>query len=257
MGNATGPRTPKGKTRSSQNAAKHWIESGRILPLEQKEAGRIRHGLVEYFKPDGGPENEVIDDIVLNRLIRRRTDVAFTREFSKASALKPLTCLEKHEGMAIPFYSRGRYGGEYGTRARADLCIYGLEVLTQRIKERGLEPAHNFSALSRLYGRQPTEHAAALLDGLERIVGSRPTEAADLEERKKWALDVMELEISLQKSRLDVATDLEDIEVASDIQEPDSPALETLLRYRAANTRELKDLLDTLERMRRLRGSAA
>jgi len=254
MGNATGPRTPKGKTRSSQNAAKHWIESGRILPSEQKEAGVIRHGLMEYFKPDGAPENEVIDDIVLNRLIRRRTDMAFTREFSKASALKPLTCLEKHEGMAIPFYSRGRYGFEYGARSRPDQCIEGLEAARELIEERGLQPKEDLWALRRIYGSQPTEHVVALMDGLERNIRRQPTETTDQEELKKWVLDLIEIEISLQKARLEVTTGVEDIELASDVQEPDAPALETLLRYRAANTRELKELLDTLERIRRLRG---
>jgi hypothetical protein len=43
----------------------------------------------------------------------------------------------------------------------------------------------------------------------------------------------------------------------SNMQEPPRPELETLLRYRAANLREFKDLLDGLERIRRLRRSAA
>jgi hypothetical protein len=43
----------------------------------------------------------------------------------------------------------------------------------------------------------------------------------------------------------------------SNTQEPPRPDLETLLRYRAANTREFKDLLDSLERIRRLRHGAA
>jgi len=69
MSSATGPRTPRGKSRSSQNAAKHWIESGRILPSEQDEARALHRGLVEYVEPSG-IENEIVNDLVFN-IIRR------------------------------------------------------------------------------------------------------------------------------------------------------------------------------------------
>jgi hypothetical protein len=86
MGKATGTRTLKGKARASENAVKHWIESGRILPSEQKDAEVLRDGLRECFNPVGLAENEVVDDMLINRLIRRRIDLAFTQEYSKASA---------------------------------------------------------------------------------------------------------------------------------------------------------------------------
>ena len=83
---------PKGKARSSQNAAKHWIESRRILPEEQEEAAILRNGFEEDFKPDGLIEHEIIDDLVLNRLHKRRIDIATTREFSKATVEKAIAC---------------------------------------------------------------------------------------------------------------------------------------------------------------------
>jgi hypothetical protein len=61
MGKSTGPRTPGGKARSSKNAAKHWIESRRILPDEQEEAAILRSGFEEDFKPEGLIEHEIID----------------------------------------------------------------------------------------------------------------------------------------------------------------------------------------------------
>ena len=91
MGKSTGPRTQRGKARSSQNAAKHWIESGRILPDEQEEAAILRSGLEEDFRPDGLIEHEIIDDLVLNRLHKRRVDVAMTREFSREPSKKRLS----------------------------------------------------------------------------------------------------------------------------------------------------------------------
>lgn len=76
MGKSTGPRTPRGKARSSQNAAKHWIDSGRILRSEQKEAAILRSAFAEDFNPQGKIEDEVIDDLTFNRLIKRRIDIA-------------------------------------------------------------------------------------------------------------------------------------------------------------------------------------
>jgi hypothetical protein len=261
MGKSTGPRTARGKARSCKNAATHWIESGRILQSEQEVAGFLRHGFMEDFNPQGLAENEVIDDIVMNRLIRRRTDVAFTREFSKASAVKSLIWLENHEGSAIRFwlrssFSRGRHPSEQGPRCRPDLCIEELEALRDRIKERGPQPDEDLPALRRIYGGEPTEHAAVLLDGLARIVEGHSTETIDQDELKKWMVGGIEVEIEAQKLRLEITTNFNDAEFASHIQEPVSLALDLLLRYRAANTREFKVLLDSLDRIRHLRRSA-
>jgi hypothetical protein len=254
MAKSTGPRTPRGKKRSSQNAAKHWIESGRILPSEQEDAGFLRHGFMEDFNTEGLAENEVIDDLVLNRLIRRRIEVAFTREFSKASAVKDLNWLDNHEGTAIQYWSRLRQVyPEHGARLRPDLCISGLEEVRRRIEERGPQPEIDLPTLRRIYGGEPTENAALLMVELEEIADEHPTEKREQAERKKSILAVIDEEIQRQKQRLKVATGLEAIEFASDIQEPATPALETLLRYRAANTREFRDLLDTFGRIRRLR----
>jgi hypothetical protein len=254
MGKSTGPRTPKGEKRSSQNAAKHWIESGRILPSEQKDAGFLRHGFMEDFPPEGLAANEVVDDLVMNRLIKRRIDVAFTREFSKASAVKDLIWLDNHEGTAIQYWRRMRQRyAEHGARLRPDLCISGLETVRRRIEERGPQPDIDLPILRRIYGGEPTEHAALLMEELEEFADGHPTEKGEQAELKKSILAVIATEIQLQKQRLEVATGLKEIEFASDIQEPAAPALETLLRYRAANTREFRDLLNSLERIRRLR----
>jgi len=59
------------------------------------------------------------------------------------------------------------------------------------------------------------------------------------------------------KSSGGTRTDRYAIETASAVQEPDRLALETLERYRASNTRELEDILACLDRIRRLKGTAA
>jgi hypothetical protein len=161
MGKATGPRTPKGKARASQNAAKHWIKAGRILPEEEREAGVLRDGFTEDFKPGAVIELEIIDDLVLNRLIKRRIDIAFTREFAKARIEREIDCREKRESSAVQCFLRfadlrSRYlpGGEMGEPLRPDLCIEFLEDLKIRLRTKARGPkisgsCANFTAIDR------------------------------------------------------------------------------------------------------------
>ncbi len=260
MGKSTGPRALKGKTRASENAAQHWIESGRILPSEQNDAEVLRDGLTECFNPVGLAETELVEDMVLNRLIRRRIDLAFTQEYSKASAVKRQTWLDNHERAAIrlfvgPSFSRGRLRGEKAVRLRPDLCIHSLEVLTSQIKDRGPQSKTDLQTLWRIFGDEPTEFAASVMLELAHIAEGQPTDATDQEELKKSILETLGKEIARQKYRLELTRELDDIAFASHIQEPDALTRETLLRYRAANTREFKDLVGALELSRGLRKS--
>jgi hypothetical protein len=259
MGNSTGPRTPRGKARSSQNAAKHWIESCRILPEEQKEAIVLRKGLTEDFKPEGMIENEVIDDLTLNRLIKRRIDTAFTREFAKAAIEKKAELAENYEGLSTQFWL-GAVDAGYGywaegglvERLPPDACIAFLEALKRRIGARGPQP-EDLAELRLYYGSRPIEQAALAMHQLE--LG--PKQAADDNELKEDILETFDAEIAVQRNKRDLAEKAYAIETASDLQEPVGPALDTLLRYRSANIREFKDLLDCLERIRRLGRGAA
>ena len=268
MGKSTGPRTPRGKARSSQNAAKHWIESGRILPEEQREAAILRSGFTEDFKPQSLIEHEIIEDLTLNRLIRRRIDIAFTREFSKASIETTIKELDRDERSATQYWLRiAGLGNEYRTdrepaeRLRPAGCISALKGLQRRIRERGVQP-QDLAVLRTAYGDQPTENAALAMSELISVAEKeteqdKTAEAKDEAGHKKEILETLETEIQQQEIREGLEKRIFNIECASDIQEPPRPALENLLRYRAANTREFKDLLDSLERIRRLRRSAA
>jgi hypothetical protein len=259
MSNATGPRTPRGKARSSRNAAKHWIASGRILQSEQKEAAFLRQGFADDFKPQGMAENEIVDDLTFNRLIRRRIDAAFTREFSKASLKEMSTWLENYEHTGVEFWLRFGFwkksdAPKLGARLGPSLCIAELGKLCGQINERGVQPAEDLVALLRIYGGEPTFIAAKLIEALGKqiveIEGHSP--AADPDEFKKYVLEDISREIKWQQLRLDFATKLDAVGPTTDFQKPASPALETLIRYGLANTREFGDLLDSLERVRHL-----
>jgi len=266
MGKATGPRTAKGRARSSQNAAKHWITSGRILKTEQRDAAILRGGFVEDFKPQGTIENEMIDDLVFNRLIKRRIDSAFTREFSKANMEKLLSAMEKSERSLTHYFHR--YGDEVGALGREwkkgerlcpEECVQSLEALGFEIAGRGPKP-EDLLELRRIYGNEPSGYGALLMNLFLPITGKLSADDnAETNDamRKEEILRELQYEIERQKQREDIVADLEKVDLSSPVQEPSGPALGTLLRYRAANTREFSTLLASLRSIRRLRGGKA
>jgi hypothetical protein len=176
MGKATGPRTVKGRARSSQNAAKHWIESRRILEAEQREAAILRKGFMEDFRPQSLIEHELIDDLVLNRLIKRRIDAAFPRESSKADVEKRLSVMKRDEHSLAHYYQRyddefGASGREWrkGERLRPAQCLNVLEGVRDRIVQRGPLP-EDLVELRRIYGNEPTGFGARVVVHVQTLV---------------------------------------------------------------------------------------
>jgi hypothetical protein len=265
MGKPTGPRTPRGKARSSQNAGKHWIESGRILPNEQGEAANLHCDSMNEFKPGSVLEREIVNDMVLNRLIKRRIDIAFTREFSKAAVEKTITLTENAERAVTQYFLRlsnlrGLNGSkpDHAERLRPANCVAGLEGLIGQISDRGPQP-QDFEVLRQLYGDQPTEQAALAMNWLrqvaaKRLDGNGVSETFDEKELQEEVLAALQIEIDRQGIREELETALHAIECKPNHpQEPPGPTLETLLRYRASNIRELEQLLGIFERARRIR----
>jgi hypothetical protein len=70
----SGPRTPEGKRRSAQNASKHKIFAGRILPDETKLASKLFAQFQEDLQPQSSLELEFIGEIVQNCLQARRIE---------------------------------------------------------------------------------------------------------------------------------------------------------------------------------------
>ena len=81
---STGPRTPHGKTRSARNASKHKVLVGRILPEEANAAAYISEELTKDFNPHTVLEREIVLDLVVNRIQRRRIDKCNANEIVKA-----------------------------------------------------------------------------------------------------------------------------------------------------------------------------
>jgi hypothetical protein len=265
MGKSTGPRTPRGKARSSRNSAKHWIESRRILPDEQQEAAILRSGLEEDFRPEGLIEQEIVNDLVFNRLHKRRIDIATTREFSKATVEKAIELRENNERSVAHYFLRlasvpGNHSAEPAERLRPDVCINVLEALLKRVGGRGPH-SEDLALLRTVYGDQPTEHAALAMRLLTEVPagqnGKGDAVAPARRNLQESVLKALQAEVDVQTHRMQLANNLLAIESASDLQEPPRNTLETLQRYRTANMREFTHLMDSLERVRRLRQNAA
>jgi hypothetical protein len=251
----TGPRTPGGKARSSRNAAKHWVLSKRILPEELEQAAILRNGIEEDLKPEGLIEQEIIDDLVLNRLHKRRIDILFAKEFSKANIKKSLALNENNERPLVRYLLRRAnllrgQSAEPARRLRPVDCIHELEGLMKQIGHRGPQ-SDDLELLQAIYGGQPTPLAAQAM----RMLADFPKEQT--EKDRAAILNLLRAEIESQKFRQKLATDLLAIECPTDSYELPGPAFETLLRYGAANAREFASLSDSFERIRRLRRSAA
>ncbi|MGA8305538.1 MAG: hypothetical protein WB723_07655 [Candidatus Acidiferrales bacterium] len=219
-----------------------------------------------YFKPEGLIEQEIIDDLVFNRLHKRRIDTVMTREFSKATVEKAIELRENKERPVARYWLRlasvlDRHSFEPAERVRPDICIWALEQLIEGIGNRGPQP-QDLELLRLVYGDQPTEHAALMMHLLTDAKATQKTEkpedaAPRLRKLKESLLNALRAEIETQKDHEALADNLVEIECASDLQEPDANKLETLQRYRTANMREFTHLMDSLERVRRLRHHAA
>jgi hypothetical protein len=248
--NATGPRTLRGKARSSQNAAKHWIQSRRILPEEQEDAALLRSGFEEDFKPQGLSEQEIIDDLVFNRLHKRRIDVVFTREYSKATIEKTIELsterpLEQYLGSLLSGHS-----AEPAECSHPEVITYVLGDLIRGISGRGPQAEH-LTILRGIYGDQPTASIAMAMNMIAEYQNVQTESRREV--LQALILDALQAEIPIQKFQQMLARDHLAVEFPWEFREPPRDVLETLYRYRAGNTREFNNLLDSLERVRRLR----
>jgi len=242
------------------------ITSRRILPEENDEAARLHSGLVEYFNPRGLIEFCVITDVLINQLIKIRIDQAFTREFSRAAMEKAIQWNENYDRSGVQYIARlGKLNiprRDHRERMRPEICIIGLEQLRKQIIDRGLQPEEDLATLSDYYGDEPTRHVAMAMDKLRRVTQQTKAQggsadASSAADVKKKILEWLEIEITFQHHLEGVEADRDALEYGSDPREPASPMLDTLLRYRAANIREFRDLLDCLVRLRSLRRAAS
>jgi hypothetical protein len=258
-----GPRTPAGKRRSAQNASKHKIFAGRILPEEQKEAMKLFAQFQEDLQPECSLENEIISDLVLNRLQARRIDKHFVYEVRKAGVPAVLADLGQLDARYRANYIHSAVRLVASTPEDAvrgaihpGHCVWALEVLKANIVSHGAQPQGDLTVLNGIYGTEMTATAieiVRLYRLLERAQaqGAAASEAASLQAEILVKLDH---EIGLQQHRWQLEHARDQFEIGTDrapfLTDADLTRLE---RYRSGNMRQFVRLLEAFQRIRRLR----
>lgn len=261
-----GPRTPEGKRRSAQNASKHKIFAGRILPEEKTEAFKLFTQFQEDLGPQSSLEFEFVGDIVLNRMQARRIDKYLVHEVDRArvpTLLEDLGRLDaRYRSNVFPRASppTAAIGAD---AARGSLhpahCVWSLNVLKMMIERRGAQPDGDLAVLHRIYGSELTARATDIVR-CYKLLAIAQSESEGVESTNQRAslqaeiLAQLDREIASQGHRLALEGARDEIELGSDRAQflPDF-VLRRFERYRSMNVRQFARFLEIIDRIRELR----
>ena len=147
---ATGPRTPEGKARSSQNARKHGLSARDVIvdDDDEEEFSELRDAYQAELAPQGIIEQEIFDQLVVAawrlRLVRRL----------EASEACGYTYLLKDDDHDAAFRRYGRYQ----TRAERSYfrCLKELRLLqSERARRRPSAPPPVLAVTREMTKRTP------------------------------------------------------------------------------------------------------
>jgi hypothetical protein len=142
------------------------------------------------------------------------------------------------------------------------VCIVILAALKSKIEKRGLLPENDLESLNRVYGNQPTEYGAMMVNTYNEVMQMDHVQCTEDDKARKSKhaeyqqkiLEALDTEIHRQRDRSKLKTDLADMECPTNFPVPPPvPILDLILRYSSTNVRELKHLLGALERIRGLK----
>jgi hypothetical protein len=111
---STGPRTPEGKARSSQNSRKHGFsaKSLEVLPAEQADFKIYQNELLTAIKPQPGPQSDLFHQLLhagwtLRRLARFELEILENgNPFDSPEAQTKLDRIERYRAGHRRAYSR-------------------------------------------------------------------------------------------------------------------------------------------------------
>lgn len=255
-----GPRTERGKKKSSRNAIKHGIFSTVVLPDESPKMYRdMSNALFDYLKPDHSVERILIEKLAANlwrnkRLILAEScDVVYTSGLAKSEMmLAGNRDLRNRE-------NSGRMMADDASSEALERAIELLHKLRALVQERGFDIDADVITLFKLYGPAVEGH---LPIDIELIYGYwqkysevnmryRPRESIRIEEAKKQAIDMLDAQIRWAESRRACLKPYEDARAV--LTFPSEVALEKIMRYEAHLGREFDRTLQQFERVRRIR----
>jgi len=260
----SGPRTPAGKRRSAQNASKHKIFAGRILPDETKLASKLFAQFQADLQPQSSLELEFIGEIVQNRLQARRIDKYFVHEVMKAQVPFLLEDLERFDAryrseLICPANPMAAPGDAARGRMHPAHCLGFLHALKDMVEKYGARPDSDLVVLDRIYGSELTATATAIVQSYK-MLRIAQAEGESAERTNQCAallasiLEELDREIESQGHRLGLEGARDLYEVGTDRATfLDESILSRIDRNRAANLRQFMLDLEAIKRIRGLR----
>ena len=276
---STGPRTLRGKKRSSKNALKHGIFSKVAVLTSESRADykELLGGLQDYWQPEGKMEELLVDKLAVLFWRYKRVTQAETAEIERVAEFleqsewtRQLKAADTCEDLAS--FSKGMLYHASNPHV-IERVVELLEGLRDQIKVRGLDLDKDKDLLIKIYG-SPVDgeirsefflRYAVLVLELQKDSKTKDSKANDEwvlrpEDSSRLALRAVDKEIKmlkqLQKScEEEEEKKLEYAEKAAVI--PPEGTMVRLMRYEASLERSIDRTLIQLERFQRMRAGQA
>jgi hypothetical protein len=254
----TGPRTPRGKARSSQNSTKHGLFSERVSPAEEKEAARLHRVLRKDLHLRGFEDEFFGSDLVLTTLKKTRLD-KYTRDELRKADMQAARDRKRRFEFRL---SLKRDSPSSPNRVHPDLAVIFLKKLKTDIEGGGLNPEEDLPILYSLFASDDGQltalgYSIILPFEIMKQAGSNPDgKSADLsEERQARVLAGIEDAIKIEQlsARSEAVNDRAELRDVSAVL-PDAVA-DRILRSETAIVGHILRLLHGLEYYRRLRAA--
>lgn len=257
-----GPRTERGKNRSSRNAVKHGIFSAVVLPEESPKMYRdIFHAFCNYIKPNDRVEEILVEKLAANIWRSKRLIVAESADVHYTSTRARMECMRA--GSSDLRNQEAHTGRMLAVDAHSDSLVRAIELmrrLRSRIQERGFDIDLDDVTLFNLYG--PAADARASTDARvswafwrkyseRKKENGPPMDDVSLEEAKKIAIEILDAQIEWAENRRECLNPYEDVRAV--LTFPSEVALEKIMRYEAHLGREFDRTLQQIERLRRIK----
>jgi hypothetical protein len=237
--------------RASRNAAKHRIFSKTLIPDEGTRAKRMGVGYMQYFGLQGAPEIEIGADIVQNRLEKQRIDKYALAELTRAPLryqMEKLSALSNEQTQDV---SSPR-------RVPSWSVMLSLQIWQRLVEMRGPRLDEDAKFIDAVYsGREEQKEIILFIYkkmALPQQEGGEKSAKLGREEYQAHILKLIESEIKRLELLMETDNDFDRAEFDfTTVALPPDDTLERIARYRTANQREFRRILEDLEMVRQLR----
>jgi hypothetical protein len=256
-----GPRTKRGKNRSSRNAVKHGIFSAVVLPEESPKMYRdILHAFCDYIKPNDRAEEILVDKLAANIWRSKRLILAESAEVYYTSGLARM---ETALAGSSDLKNREFNGRMLADDAHSDSLERAIELmrrLRSLIQERGFDIDADVAFLFQIYGPVSDKHLPTDVQltyahwrkySKVKEANGQPEDGNSLEEAKKNAIDMIDSQIRWAEKRRECLKPFEDFRAIWSF--PSEIGLEKIMRYESHLGREFDRTLQQIEHLRRIK----